>query len=135
MRRGTLATALGMVLFLGSLPTAQGGRDVENEPIVLLYQTRVKYAEAQKNRQEVRLRYARSQYLRARSLFQRNAMSPAEFERAQAWFEGSQAKLIEAEAHVEEAHLLLALCRSRLAEGKEMPIIPLSSSVAEDLGG
>jgi hypothetical protein len=135
MRRGTVAVALGMVLFLASLPAAQGSRDIENDPLLQLYHTRLKHAEAQKRRQVVRLNYARAQYVRARRLLEKNAMSPQEFERAAAWYEGSQAKLEEIEAHVEEAHLLLRLCRNRLADGKDMPIIPLSASVAEDLGG
>jgi hypothetical protein len=67
--------------------------------------------------------------------FKKNAMSRQEFARAAAWYEGTEAKLDEVEAHVEEAPLLLRLCRNRLADGKHMPLIPLSASIAEELGG
>lgn len=134
MKRRSVASAWLLVFFLTLIPTARGGRDVENDPLTRMYKNRVKHAEAQKRRIATRVEYARARYERARRLYASHAVSQEEYERTTAWYQTSVAKQDEVAAQLEEATLLLELCRSRLSEGKDMPIIPLSGTAGEELG-
>lgn len=126
---------LAVVFFLALLPTAEGGRDIENDPLMRFYKNRLAHAQAAVHRQEARLVYAKQRYERARKLAATNAISNEEYQRAAAWYELNLAKRDEVKAQVVEAESLLEICRNRMAEGKDMPILPLSVTTGEDLAG
>lgn len=133
MRKKTLLSTMILLAFLAVLPSAKGNRNMENDPMVRLYEIRVTHAMAQKRRLTARLGYTKARYERIRQLLDRNAASAEEFDLIAAAYEANIAQIHEADALINEATTLLELCRTRVAEGKEMPIIPLSSSVAETL--
>jgi len=127
MRR-TNAFFLFVLVLCSFYPSpTEAGRDLETDHYVRLYKIRVRYAEAQKQRQLARLAFSKARYERAARLYGSSALSKEEYDQASATYQMNTSLLQEIEARIEDAQVLLELCRSRVAEGKEMPIFPLSS--------
>lgn len=126
--RLTSAFLLSVLLLCFFYPSStEAGRDLETDHYVRLHKVRVRYAEAQKQRQVARLGFSKARYERAVRLCSSSAMSREEYDQASAAYQMNTSLLQEMEARIEGAQVLLELCRARVAEGKEMPIFPLSS--------